>query len=104
MLEAFQQRQSAFEAKFQHDQEMIFKAHARTSKLFGLWVAEQLGFTGAEAEAYAEQVVIKDLEEPGFEDVLSKVREDLPEADDTELYKQLDLCAEQAHLEAADAS
>jgi hypothetical protein len=46
---------------------------ARRNKLLGLWAAELMNIRGAEADAYAKQVVSADLDEPGDEDVLRKV-------------------------------
>ena len=69
-------RKDAFEAKFKHDEEFQFKVNIRCSNIFGLWAAEQLGLDGADAEAYAKQVVEADFEEPGHEDVLRKVTKD----------------------------
>jgi hypothetical protein len=46
----------------------------------GLWAAQRLGKSGADAEAYASTVVIADFEEPGDEDVVSKVVSDLQAA------------------------
>lgn len=73
----FNDREDAFEKKFAHDEQLRFKATARRNKLFGLWVAERLGKTGADAEAYAKTVVLADFEEAGDADVLRKVRQDL---------------------------
>jgi hypothetical protein len=42
-----------------------------------LWAAERLGLAGAEAEAYAKQVVMVDFEKPGDDDVVAKVVDDL---------------------------
>ena len=69
-------REKGFERKFAHDAEMQFKAEARRNKLLGQWVAEKIGLTGAAAEAYAKEVVVADLEEPGDEDVFRKVSGD----------------------------
>jgi len=65
------------ENKFAHDEELRFKPTARRNKLFGLWAAEQLGKSGADAEAYAKTVVLADFEEAGDADVIRKVRQDL---------------------------
>lgn len=73
----FDQRKDAFENKFAHDEELRFKATARRNKLLGLWAAEKLGKSGAEADAYAKSVVIADFEEAGDEDVARKVAADL---------------------------
>jgi hypothetical protein len=79
-MTTFDDRERAFENKFAHDQEMQFKADARRNKLLGHWVAEILGKTGDEAEAYAKSVVIADLQEAGDEDVFRKVWGDLQAA------------------------
>lgn len=70
------ERKDAFEKKFAHDEELKFKAMARRNKLLGLWAAEKLGKTGADAEAYAKEVVMADFEEVGEEDVFRKIRGD----------------------------
>ncbi|WP_170769671.1 DUF1476 domain-containing protein [Ruegeria lacuscaerulensis] len=76
-MTTFDERENAFEAKFAHDEEMQFKAQARCNKLLGLWAAEKLGKSGADAEEYAKTVVIADFEEAGHEDVVRKVSGDL---------------------------
>ncbi|NOC44783.1 MULTISPECIES: DUF1476 domain-containing protein [Ruegeria] len=76
-MTTFDERENAFEAKFAHDEEMQFKAQARCNKLLGLWAAEKLGKSGADAEEYAKTVVISDFEEAGHEDVVRKVSGDL---------------------------
>ena len=75
-MTTFDKRQEGFEKKFAHDEEMRFKAEARRNKLLGLWAAEKLGKSGAEAEAYARTVVAADFQEAGDEDVFRKVRAD----------------------------
>ncbi len=73
----FQDRERAEEAKFAHDSEMEFRIHARRNRLMGVWAAERMGLTPAEAEAYAKSVVQADFEEPGDEDVIRKLLGDL---------------------------
>jgi hypothetical protein len=73
----FNERERGFEAKFRMDQELQFRIEARRDKLLGLWVAEQIGLSGAEADAYAKSVVEADLAEPGDADVVRKVLADL---------------------------
>jgi hypothetical protein len=72
----FQRKNPNSDAKYAHDEDVKFKINARRGKLFGLWAAEQLGYTGAEAEAYAKEVVLADMDEPGYEDILRKVQAD----------------------------
>jgi hypothetical protein len=76
-MTTFDKREEGFEKKFAHDEELRFKATARRNKLLGLWAAEKLGKTGADADAYAKEVVAADFEEAGDEDVFRKVNGDL---------------------------
>src|SRR5919197_112191 len=69
-------REEGFEKKFAHDEELRFRATARRNKLLGMWAAEKLGLTGADAEAYAKEVVLADFEEAGDHDVFRKIRKD----------------------------
>ena len=75
-MNTFDKRQEGFERKFAHDAELKFKSEARRNKLLGLWAAELMGMSGAEAEEYAKSVVKADLDEPGDDDVFRKVRGD----------------------------
>jgi hypothetical protein len=75
-MTTFDKREEGFEKKFAHDEELRFKATARRNKLLGLWAAEKLGLTGADAEAYAKEVVMSDFEESGDHDVFRKLRTD----------------------------
>jgi len=77
MATTFDKREEGFEKQFAHDEELQFKAMARRNKMLGLWAAEVLGKTGADAEAYAKEVVLADFEEAGDNDVLRKVVKDL---------------------------
>lgn len=73
-------REEGFERKFAFDEELRFKANARRNKALGLWAAEKLGKTGADADAYAKEVVMSDFEEAGDHDVLRKVKGDFEAA------------------------
>ena len=72
-MATFDDREKSFEHKYKHDKELEFKINARRNKLLGLWAAELLGLTGADAETYAKTVVMADFEKPGEEDVVEKV-------------------------------
>ena len=65
MTTTFDKREEGFEKKFAHDEELKFKAMARRNKMLGLWAAGVLGKSGADAEAYAKDVVMADLEKKG---------------------------------------
>lgn len=79
-MTSMKDRQDGFERKFAHDEELRFKATARRNKLLGAWAAAKLGKTGADADAYAKEVVMSDFEEAGDEDVFRKVRADFDAA------------------------
>ena len=76
----FSDREKGFERKFVMDEEVRFKATVRRNKLVGLWAAEKLGKSGADAETYAKEVVSSDFEEAGDHDVLRKIKADFDAA------------------------
>ncbi len=73
----FDDRKKGQENKYAHDQELQFRITARRNKLLGLWLAEQFGMSGSEANAYAQEVVESDFEKPGDDDVVEKVLADI---------------------------
>lgn len=75
-MSSFDDRERAEEARYALDQNTQFKVMNRRNKLLGLWAADLLGLTGADADAYAKTVVLSDLEEAGDDDVFRKVRGD----------------------------
>ena len=79
-MTTFDKREDAFEGMFAHDEELQFRAYARRNKLLGLWAAELLGKTDADALEYARAVVAADLEHAGHEDVFRKIRADFDAA------------------------
>ncbi|MET0575769.1 MAG: DUF1476 domain-containing protein [Mesorhizobium sp.] len=79
-MSTMKDREEGFERKFAFDEELKFKAVARRNKLLGLWAAEKLGKSGADADAYAKEVVVADIEEAGDHDVFRKVRKDFDAA------------------------
>jgi len=76
-MSTFDNREQAFETKFARDEDMQFRITARRNKLLGLWAAEKMGLTAAEAAPYASSVVQADFEEAGDADVVRKVVGDL---------------------------
>ena len=99
-MDAFTQREKAFEEKYIHDEELYFRLIARRNRLFGLWVAGFLGYYGEKAERYVEGVILTDVQKTHQEDVLHKVLKDLKKAkiemSEHRLQKQLDSCWEVA--------
>lgn len=75
MTTTFDKREEGFEKQFAHDEELRFKATARRNKMLGLWAAEKLGLSGAEADSYALSVVMSAFEDSAH-DVVNKIRKD----------------------------
>jgi hypothetical protein len=75
-MDSFEQRKKGYEGKFAKDQELKFKSEARRNKLLGAWAAAKLGLTGTAAEDYIKSVVKSDLQAPGDNDVLNKLKKD----------------------------
>jgi hypothetical protein len=76
-MTTFDKREEAFEKKYALDEELKFKAEARRNKLLGLWTADKLGMSGAEADGYAKEVVAAEFGDAGDDDVVRKVMGDL---------------------------
>lgn len=79
-MTTFDKREEAFEKKFAHDEELLFKATARRNKLLGLWAAEKMGLSGDKAADYARSVIEADFSEAGDADVIAKLEADLSAA------------------------
>jgi hypothetical protein len=79
-MTTFDKREDSFEKKFAHDEALRFRAEARRNKMLGLWAAEKLGKSGADAEAYSKEVIAADVAEQGEEDVYRKLRRDFDAA------------------------
>jgi hypothetical protein len=76
-MTTFDDREKAFENKFAHEEEMLFRVTARRNRLLGVWAAELMKLTPEESEAYARSVVQAEFEESGDEDVVRKLHGDL---------------------------
>lgn len=79
-MTTFDKREDAFENRYAHDAELQFKAESRRNKLLGLWAAGLLGKAGADADAYAKEVIAADFEKAGDSDVFNKIRRDFDAA------------------------
>lgn len=79
-MSTFDQREDSFEKRFVHEEELQFRAEARRNKLFGLWAAEKLGKTGAEAQVYAEALVVKEVAANADEQTVAQVKKDFEAA------------------------
>jgi hypothetical protein len=77
-MSVWNERRDAHETRFAREEEARFKATARRNRLFGLWVAGRLGWSGTEADAYAEALVLTGLD--GDEAVVKTAAADLARA------------------------
>lgn len=76
-MTTFDDRERGFEKRFALDQEQEFQAAARRNRALGEWAAGLMGLEGAHIAEYAHAVQRSDLEQPGEDDALRKVFEDL---------------------------
>ena len=99
-MTTFDEREKGYERKFQHDQELAFKAKARRNKLFGLWVAGRLGLADDAAEAYAREIAAADFAKTGDGAIIARASEELANRGRTvaaeRLRAELDRCAAEA--------
>lgn len=104
-MTTFDKREQGFEAKFAHEEELMFKAAARSNKLLGLWAAGELGLSGDAAASYATALVTDNLANQTMDETLSKVSSDLAakEISRAQVAQKLQECLHQAlaQLEAA---
>ncbi len=75
-MTTFDKREEGFEKQFAHDEELRFKATARRNRMLGIWAAEKLGLSGAQADAYAKEVILAALDNADEGGVFQKIRHD----------------------------
>lgn len=73
---SFDEREKSFEAKWAHDEELRFRVYSRRNRLLGLWAAGQIGLSGAEADAYAAQIMAAEFEKGGQDAIFGRLRRD----------------------------
>lgn len=85
-------REKGFESKYALDEEREFRATARRNRMFGEWAARRMGLENT--HDYAEAIVKYHVDQPGEEDILRKVGQDLTAAGltvkDIELRAKMD--------------
>ena len=79
-MTTFDDREKAFENMYARDQEMQFRVIASRNRLLGMWAANLMGLTAAEAKSYAKDVVRADFEDAGDDAVVHKLLGDLTSA------------------------
>ncbi len=85
-------REKGFESKYALEEAQEFRAISRRNRMFGEWAADRMGLENT--HDYAEAIVKYHFEQPGDEDVLRKVGQDLSGAGltvrDVELRAKMD--------------
>jgi hypothetical protein len=93
-MTTFDDRERAFENLFAHDQDLAFRAQARRNREIGLWAAHQLGRSGAEADAYAAEILMTSIEKGGTDALVARLRQDLEQhglaVSDHQIRRRLD--------------
>ncbi|HEY7901166.1 MAG TPA: DUF1476 domain-containing protein [Caulobacteraceae bacterium] len=74
-MSSLDDREKGFERKFVADQELEFRAASRRNRMLGEWAGRLMGLESV--DDYAKAVLRSHLDQPGDEDVLRKVSEDL---------------------------
>jgi len=92
-MNKFDERQKSFEKKFQMDQELQFKVHARSNKYLAQFVISKLGKKSEQIENYVQEIIKADMEESGTEDVFRKIKNDFQTAsfniEDSEIRNEM---------------
>ena len=102
-MKTLKDRAKAFEAKFAHDAEMMFRVQSRRNRLLGMWAAGLMGKSGEDAVAYAREVVRADLAEAGIEGLVRKLTEDLGDrADEAAIRAQIAATTDEAKSHVLD--
>ena len=76
-MSSFDEREKSFEKKFAHDEELKFKVNSKRNKYLGEWASEILGKKNEEKDQYILEVIKSDFSEPGDEDIIKKLYQDL---------------------------
>lgn len=79
-MDAFEEREKAFEAKYRLEQEVAFKVAYRCARLLGEWAAKNIGMGGGDAQAYARKVQETDLVSPAHQALLHRIAQDMSAA------------------------
>jgi hypothetical protein len=76
-MTAFDDRERAFEAKFAHDEEVVFRTEARAIRATALWAAGLMGRSADEAQAYVLEVLHSDVQHAAHADALARLEADV---------------------------
>ena len=93
-MNKFDDREKAFEKKFQIDEELQFKIASRANKYLGEWASSVLGKNENDTKSYIQEIIKADMEEAGKEDVFRKISKNFNEAslsiEESEIRQEMD--------------
>ncbi|MCP4818013.1 MAG: DUF1476 family protein [Shimia sp.] len=95
-MSTFDEREAAFEAKFAADEQKMFVARMRRNRFMAVWASAKKGETVEQARAFGRELIRKDLQEVGDEDVVEAVLSYLGDltSEDVVRRKLLEMMAE----------
>lgn len=73
-MTTFDERESAFENKFAHDEKMQFVARMRRNRFMAVWASALKGETVEQARKYGQVLVQTDLQNVSEDDVIEAVK------------------------------
>jgi hypothetical protein len=93
-MNKFDERKKSFEKKFANDQEIQFKIESKANKYLAEWASLKLEKNDKDKDLYIQEVIKADMEEPGKDDVLRKIKKDFEAAslkiEDKEIREQIE--------------
>lgn len=76
MATPFEERERGYEAKWAHDEEIVFEILAKRNTWLGQWAAETMQLPPSEAIHYVQAVIDAGLAGKGKDPVFEKIRDD----------------------------
>lgn len=73
-MTTFDAREKAFEDRFVYDENVKFRAHARSIKLLATWAATRMGTDGAARDEFVKSVLKTAGAEARDDDVIRKIK------------------------------
>ncbi len=75
-MSIFDDREKAFERKFEQEQELRFKAKILRNKLLARWAADHLGFQGKGADEYVAGIVEGEFHHQRDDELVERIASD----------------------------
>ena len=76
-MPSLEQRESALETQFAHQEELKFRARERAVRTLAKWAADRLGKTEQAAELYAAEIVAADVTNSRTDATIERISADL---------------------------